>query len=78
MPPHTVIELAKFWRGKPVEFRKTGDGGCGWHFDPDWAAKYPQSLHDFLTMGGSDDVWKWLDEHVADVVTSRNFLFIWG
>lgn len=78
MPPAVVIELAKFWRGKPVEFRKSADGGGGWVFDPAWAVKYPQSVHDFLTMGESDDVWRWLDEHVAGVITSRNFLFIWG
>ncbi|MDO9584772.1 MAG: primase-helicase zinc-binding domain-containing protein [Desulfomicrobium sp.] len=78
MPPAVIVELAKFWRGKPVEFRKDADGGSGWRFDPDWAVKYPQSVHDFLTMGDSADVWRWLDEHEADVITSRNFLFIWG
>jgi len=77
MPPAAVVELAEFWPGKPLEFRKEGDGG-GWRYDPDWAASYPQSLHDFLTMAEASDVWRWLDEHAADVVTSRNFLFIWG
>lgn len=78
MPPASVVELAKFWRGKPVEFQKTPDGGGAWRFDPDWAARYPVAMHDFLTMGESGDVWRWLDEHAADVITSRNFLFIWG
>lgn len=78
MPPVAVVELAKYWRGKPVEFRKTADGGAGWRWDPEWAARYPQACHDFLTLGQAGDVWKWLDEHVADVVTSRNVLFIWG
>jgi hypothetical protein len=78
MPPVAVVELAKFWRGKPIEFRKQSDGGGGWVYDPRWGSKYPTVLHDFLRLGESDDVWKWLEEHAADVITSRNFLFIWG
>ena len=62
------------WFGMEV----STDGGAGWVFDPAWAAKCPQSVHDFLTMGDSPDVWRWMDEHDADVITPRNFLFIWG
>lgn len=78
MPPAAVIALAKYWPGKPVEFHKTEDGGGGWRWDPRWSRRCPQACHDFLTLGESEDVWRWMDEHSAQVINSRNFLWIWG
>lgn len=74
MPAASVVALAKFWRGKPIEYRKGG----GWWCDPKWGRYYPQAWHDFLTLAQADDVWRWMSEHEADVITSRNFLYIWG
>ncbi len=77
--PIDVLIFAQMWQGEPIRFVRHGNGGWEWQYDHRWAAAHRRKLHSFLRFqDGSGAVWDWLSAHKDLVITSNNFLHIWG
>ena len=74
-----VLALAVMWNGAPIHYVHLANGGFEWNVSEVWA-KRNQALYDrFMKLATrSAMVRDWLDTHVAEDITGRNFLKLLG
>ena len=77
--PREVLALSQLWRGAPIRYHKTPDGGFGWDVNATWARKNAERYERFMRLAtGAPAVWEWLNMHVDADIDSRNFLNLFG
>lgn len=77
--PREVLALSVMWRGAPIRYARTADGGFGWEVQSTWALRNTGRYHRFMQLATSAPmVWDWLATHVDTEIDSRNFLNLLG
>ena len=77
--PREVLALAVLWSGAPIHYHKMPAGGFEWVVANSWPQRNLRRYDRFMKLATrSAMVRDWLDTHVAEDISGRNFLKLLG